>query len=425
MRKAILALPLLLTAMACAPSAAQNTPQEHGMTPQYGGVMQSASNPVPGGLYWYDVVAAGGGGHRTTLTPAFETLITFDFTKPDFQALAATGVIMPSLAESWKQVDAHTYEFNLRKGVKWHNGEPFSAEDVTWSIKQWAENIAPPDLRTLSKNMEKVEAPNPNTLRITLKEVDPDFLQELCDYNPKILSASVAKAAGNPTGDALRELYNKTAVGTGPFKVRNYDKTRGTELERFEDYWGGRPYLDGLRIIYRLDFSAQQAAFITGEMDWVTLADKVQYDTVKAAVPGAQKVSYIPAHDTGVEFNMKRKPWDDIRVRRAFHLAIDRQALDAAAGFGEGFIGAPMLVPSFTKAGWGIQPDEYLKLPGWRQPKEQDIAEAKRLLTEAGIQPGFNVAMKWRKGSTQPTVFAEPTASQLKTIGISAVSPSY
>src|SRR5207253_933850 len=82
-RKFLPAIAVAILGLACAPSAAQNTPQEAGMTAQYGGVMQSASNPVPGGLYWYDVVAAGGGGHRTTLTPVFETVVTYDFTKPD------------------------------------------------------------------------------------------------------------------------------------------------------------------------------------------------------------------------------------------------------------------------------------------------------------------------------------------------------
>src|SRR5205814_3334438 len=120
-------------------------------------------------------------------------------------------------------------------------------------------------LRTIARNIAKVEAPTPELLKITLKDIDPDFLQELCDYYPKILAAHVAKNAGNPTGDALRDLYNKTAVGTGPYKVRNFDKTRATELERFDDYWDGKPFMDGLRIIYRMDFAAQQAAFITGE----------------------------------------------------------------------------------------------------------------------------------------------------------------
>ncbi len=412
-------IPLILLAAACGP-ARQPEPvgNRDALQPQFGGIMQAASNPIPGGLYWYDLVAAGGGGHRTSLTPVFETLVTYVFEKPDFQALAAVGELAPSLAESWKQVDLKTYDFVLRKGVKWHDGEAFSVKDVTWSIQQWGQTIAPGDLRTLSKNMERVEAVGPDTLRIVLKQVDPGFLEALADYNPKILPAHIAENAGNPAGDALRELYNKTAVGTGPFKLRSFDKTRATELERFDGYWRGKPYLDGIRVIYRIDRSAQQAALIAGELDFVSLADRVQFDTVKASVPDVQKVSYIAPHNTGVEFNRLRKPWDDIRVRRALHLGLDRQVLHEAGSFGEGYIGAPLLVPSLTIAGWGMQQDEYLKLPGWRQPKAQDVAEAKRLLADAGIPPGYKVALKWRKGSTQPTVFAESFASQLKTIGL-------
>lgn len=426
--KAYSLLTVLLLALACAP-AAQPTESEMlmDMTPQSGGVLQAASNPVPAGLYWYDQVAAGGGGHRASLTPAFETLVAYVFEKPgdDFQAKGAAGVLTGGLAESWKLVDPKTYEFPLRKGVKWHDGEPFTARDVVWSMQQWGQNIAPRDLRTMSRNIERVEPQGADTIRVSLKNIDPDFLQLLADFNPKILPAHIAEKAGNPSGEALQELYNKTAIGTGPFKLRSFDKTRATELERFDDYWGGKPYLEGLRVIYRVERQAQQAAFIAGELDFINLSDKVQFDTVKHSVPGTQKVAYVAYHATGVEFNLRRKPWDDVRVRRAIHLGLDRQTLHASASFGEGFIGAPLLVPSFTMAGWGLQPDEYLKLPGWRQPKEQDIAEGKRLLAEAGIPPGYKVALKWRKGSTQPTVFAEPTASQLKTIGLDVTAPSF
>ena len=419
MKWRLIAPAALLLTLACGPAVQpQNTPAAADARPQYGGIMQAASNPIPNGLYWYDLVAAGGGGHRASITPAFETLTSYVFEKPDFQALAAVGEMAPGLAESWKQVDPKTYEFTLRKGVKWHDGETFSARDVIWSTQQWGQIFAPGDLRTMSKNLEKVEQAGPDTIRFVLKQVDPDFLQEMADYNMKILPGHLAEKAGNPTGDALRELYNKTAVGTGPFKLRTFDKTRFTELERFEGYWGGKPYMDGIRVIYRIERAAQQAALIAGELDFVSLADRVQYETVKASVPNVQKVSYVAPHNTGVEFNRLRKPWDDIRVRRAIHLGLDRQTLHEAGSFGEGYIGAPLLVPSFTMAGWGLQQDEYLKLPGWRQPKAQDVAEAKRLLAEAGLQPGYKITLKWRKGSTQPSVFAESFASQLKTIGL-------
>ncbi len=409
--------------LACAtpappPPGDQPAPQ---MEPQSGGVLQAASNPVPGGLYWFDQVAAGGGGHRAGLTPAFENLITYQFTKPgsDFQAGGSAGKLAPQLAESWKQTDPKTYEFTLRKGVKWHDGEEFSAKDVLWSIEQWGQPIAPGDNRTLARSFESVEAMGPSGVRMRLKNLDPEFLPQLADFNPKILPAHIAEKAGNPTGDALRELYNKTAVGTGPFKWRTFDRTKHMELERFDGYWGGRPYLEGFRIFYRIDRSAQQAGFIVGNLDFVTLADKVQYDTVAQSVPGTQKVVYVAYMNPGVVFNFRRKPWDDIRVRRAMHLAVDRQALESAVSFGEGFIGGPSpVIPSLTRVGVGMQPDEYLKLPGWRQPKEQDVAEAKRLLADAGYAGGLKTIIKYRQGSTGPTRLTEPVASQLKNIGL-------
>jgi peptide/nickel transport system substrate-binding protein len=145
----------------------------------------------------------------------------------------------------------------------------------------------------------------------------------------------------------------------------------------------------------------------------------VQFDTVNRAVPGTQKIAYVAYQNPGMVFNLRRKPWDDLRVRRAVHLAVDRQALEAAVSFGEGFIGAPSpIIPSMTQAGLGMQPDEYLRLPGWRQPKEQDLGEAKRLMAEAGLSGGLKTLIKYQQGSTGATRLAEPVASQLRSIGL-------
>ena len=81
----------------------------------------------------------------------------------------------------------------------------------------------------------------------------------------KILASHIAKKAGNPTGDALRELYEQNVVGTGPYKFRSFDSKKSLELERFESYWGGRPFLDGTRVLFGLDRSTQQAGVIARE----------------------------------------------------------------------------------------------------------------------------------------------------------------
>jgi ABC-type transport system substrate-binding protein len=157
-----------------------------------------------------------------------------------------------------------------------------------------------------------------------------------------------------------------------------------------------------------------------GEIDFASLNDKVQADTVMAQMPGATKLTYTADASPGLEFNLRRKPWDDVRVRRAINIGLDRQAVNNTAFFGEGNIGGPSpVVPSLVAQGWGMQPDEFMKLPGWRQPKDQDLAEAKRLLAEAGIPPGFKAVMKFKKGSGQPAAVSEPAANSLSSIGLS------
>ncbi len=87
-------------------------------------------------------------------------------------ALAVAGKLGPALAESWKQPDAKTYEFTLHKDAKWHDGEPFSSKDVTWSLKQWAEGAAGAGLKSLAANMDQGEARDANSVRIVLKNAD-------------------------------------------------------------------------------------------------------------------------------------------------------------------------------------------------------------------------------------------------------------
>jgi len=350
----------------------------------------------------------------------WDGLINWELITPetDYQAEAKYA---GALAESWTQPDARTFVFNLRRGVKWHDGAEFTSKDVIWSLARWGDRGSDRRLRTFVENMDTAEALGTHQVRVVMKQADPDRLAGLARPDHKILPAHIAEAAGNPTGDALRVLYEKNVVGTGPFKLRTFDRQRHLETERFEEYWARRPYLDGTRTVFGLERSGMQAAFIARELDFVSLDDRVQFETVKAVAAEAKKLTYVTGHNWGLQFNVQRKPFDDIRVRRAVHLAIDRQKLLDAVTFGEGMIaGPPPILPTLTKAGWGISQEDYMKLPGWRQPKEQDLAEAKRLLAEAGYPNGFKTAIYYRAGISHPTAQSEPVASQLKAIGIDA-----
>jgi len=174
---------VLVCALATACAGAQAPPQaqeEQQPAKQYGGVFQAASNAEPTGLYWFDGVS-GTGGHRTSLTPAFENLIWYQFTKQgdDVASRGIAGHLAPRLAESWSQVDPKTFRFTLRKGVKWHDGEPFTAKDVRWSLERWGDPPAGTDLKTIARNIESVDSPTPDTIQVRIKVPDAAFLSRL------------------------------------------------------------------------------------------------------------------------------------------------------------------------------------------------------------------------------------------------------
>jgi peptide/nickel transport system substrate-binding protein len=397
--------------LACAPTSAppsETTPGEK----QPGGIFVKAPQPILEGLYWYDRVYGGGSGQRSVLTDMTETLLSYVYTSPDKDYRTQIG---PNLAESWKQVDPRTYEFALRQGVKFHDGEEMTAKDVVFSYERMKEGASAQS--GVAKEVEKIEAAGPYIVRFTIRQVSPDFVELIGTDNAtsfRVLPALISERAGNATGDALKKLYEATPIGTGPFKFRSFTYNQVADLERFDGYWGGRPYLDGIRSVQRLERAAQTAAFVSGKVDFLSLTDRVQFDSIKQTVPDTKKVTYVLSNGVGLEFNINKKPFDDVRVRRAMHLGVDRDAMVQTVTFGEGTFLAPILTPEQTLGGMGLSQEDLRKMPGWRQPKEQDLTEAKRLLAEAGYPNGFKLNLKFQKGSNNPSVQTEPVAGLLQ-----------
>jgi len=413
----LLPVVLIILAAGCARAQGPETTtqvKDETMQPQSGGIFQAATRRMPTCLYWIANSCNSSAG-KSTYLPLFEGIIDYDYQKPG-EETRGVGKFAPRLAESWKQVDPKTYEFTLRQGAKWHDGVEFTAKDVLWSLGEWAKSYADGGLRSSAELFAKVESNGPYHVRITVKEQSPYFFESITYIEPRILPAHTAEKAGNPTGEALVKLYDENPIGTGPFKMRAFDKNTKVEMERFEGYWKHRPYLDGIRVLPLLDISTWQAAFATGKLDYMALDDKIQVEEVTRRVPGTTVLKYFIVQPGAVVFNVERKPFNDIKARRAIHLALDRQALNQNANFGEAFIGLAPMSPGHTIAGLGIPQDEYMKWPGYRQPKTDDVAEAKKLLTEAGLPPGSKIVLKHDRGSAGPSVHAEPVAGQLRSV---------
>jgi len=277
----------------------------------------------------------------------------------------------PSLAESWKvSPDGRVYEFTLRKGVKFHNGDPLTAEDVKFTFDRYKGTAS----NSLKERVEAVQVVDPQQVRIRLKTAWPDFLTFY-------LSASgagwiVPKKYIEKVGE---DGFKKAPVGAGPYKFASFQPGVELAFEAFDQYWRKSPNVK--RLVFKAipDEATRLAALKRGEIDIVysirgELAEELQRSpglTLKPVVIQAtQWVNFLDQWDP-------RSPWNDRRVRLAANLAVDRKAINQAVTLGHSRI-TNSIIPSSFDGYW--QPPQY--------PFDQ--AQAKKLLAEAGYANGFD-----------------------------------
>ena len=287
--------------------------------------------------------------------------------------------VVPDLAERWTMSpDGKTYVFHLRKGVKWHDGQPFSSADVkaTFDRVLGADFKSPKCGASLKPMVASVEAVDPNTVEFRLKFPAAPFI-------PSIASAWCRIAAKHILAKFPDLNQPEAQIGTGPFKFKKYERGSVIEWEKNPSYFvPGLPYLDGVKQFILVGGPTQLAAAKAGKVmlwdAWPPMR-KTQADELKNA-RGDEVDVYQASINTIflVYLNTKRPPFDNPDLRRAVHLALDRQDLVAKALEGAGVPCAlldPKLVGDFA-----LPLDEVNKIPGCRQPKDQDIADAKKLV---------------------------------------------
>lgn len=296
----------------------------------------------------------------------------------------ATGLrgIVPSLATRWDvSPDGKVYTFSLRDGVKFHDGTPFSSADV---VATFTRIISPPEgmasvFRDELAQVAAVEAIDPRTVRFTLKNAWSPFLEVLA--NPAMVVYS-QKAIGENNGD-LRKVM---APGTGPFVFKDHRVGEKWVFERNPNYWNpDLPYVDGLEMLHVAAWNDRGAAILTEQAH---LSFNVSPQTWEEGISrqgiGGSQLPCLNSHTVMV--NNQRKPFDDPRVRRAVHLAVSRQNMIKAISTQEpAFLSRWMPYAS----PFAMPTDQLEKQPGYRADKDADIAEARRLLAEAGHPDGF------------------------------------
>jgi peptide/nickel transport system substrate-binding protein len=300
--------------------------------------------------------------------------------------------VQPRLAESWKAIDATTWEFKLRKGVKFHDGSDFTADDVKFSIER----------------IPVVAGPNPTTIYVRrvkeTKIVDPHTIHIITDGPAPILPNDFirlfivsSKAAAGLTKESANEAFNtgKAATGTGPYKFVSWTPKGDLVMDRFDGYWGPKePWTRHVRKEIPND-AARVAQLKAGQLDLITRVpasdvatlkqdpkltvqtiDTVYVFNVEMDVRDAPPAGQITAKDGSA---LPKNPLQDVRVREAIDLAIDRKTLADIAMEGLGQPAYQMVTPSIFGFNKGLPDRKY------------DVAAAKKLLADAGFPNGFQM----------------------------------
>jgi peptide/nickel transport system substrate-binding protein len=333
-------------------------------------------------------------------TPGIGTPFVFLYALHDALLKPLPGHNMaPCLAESWREgPDGLTYEFKLREGLRFHNGDPFTAEDVKFSFHRYRGTAA----KLLHERVKAVDVLDPHRVRFVLHTPWPDFLSF---YATPATGAAwvVPKKHIEKVGE---DAFKKHPVGLGPY--RYVRMTPGVELvlEANEQYWRKKPSIKRVIIKGIPDRTTRLAMLKTGEADIAYLMIGLEAETVKAD-PKLRLAQVIPSAvwwlDFPEQWSKTKSPWQDRRVRLAANMAIDKQTVNQAERLGFSRL-TGSIIPSVMDFALRIEPHPY------------DPTHAKRLLADAGYPNGFDA------GDLTPvppfTSFGESIGNYLTAIGI-------
>src|SRR5881296_1720062 len=332
-------------------------------------------------------------------TPGIGTPFVFLYAMHDALMKPLPGNDMaPCLAESWKESpDGLVYEFKLRQGLKFHNGDPFTADDVKFSFHRYKGAAA----KLLHDRVKSVDVLDPLRVRFVLDKPWPDFL--LFYATPATGAAwIVPKKYIEKVGE---EGFRRQPVGLGPYRFVRQSPGVELVLEANDQYWRKKPSIKTVVFKGVPDRTTRLAMLKTGEADIGYLMVGVEAATIKAD-PKLRLVKVIPSATWWIEFPEQWKPtspWHDRRVRLAANLAIDKQSINDAERLGYSRL-TGSIIPSVLEFALRIEPYPY------------DLAQAKRLLAAAGYPSGFDA------GDLTPlppfTTMNEAIANSLAAAGI-------
>ena len=348
-----------------------------------------AKQPRRGGVLNY---AGGAAGSNDTQGRSFDPTIQTQWASKAYTLFyerllgydLRTYKVQPELAQKWEQPSETEYRFALQPGVKWHNkppanGRDLTVDDIVWSLERARTDDPKFYSRSLLALIDKIEAPDKSTVRITTKGPWASTLKALSVDNLAILCREVFEKYPKPTSaDGV--------VGTGAFMMMSEEDKVGADYARNPAYWrAGLPYLDAFRTRHFPDYQTAYSAFLAGQVDISLIPGSEVKKFIAQQGPGYAPAFYPDDTFRFIYPNTKRKPMDEPRVTHALRLLVDHDEFNTAwaeVQYGKGGYGS--IFPT-ALADWDLTSDEYRKQLEWKQPKDEAAKEAIALLNAAGF----------------------------------------
>jgi len=313
----------------------------------------------------------------------YDTLVDID---------SVSGEVVPQIAERWEQISDVSYRFFIRKGLKFHNGEDLTADDVKFSLDR---AIASAAVSYIVDFIKDVKVEDDYTVVVTTK----------APYAPALRNLAVPFAAIVPKDyvEANPDILKTKPVGSGPYKFVSWAQSDSCKLEAFDDYYAGAPKTKYLVMKVIPEAAQRTIALETGEVD-------LSYDILTSDLKRVRENEKLTLYEAPsltcfyISMNMRKKPFDNKLVRQAINYAIDRQLLVDTVNSGTGAPADAIIAPAVF---------------GYYSPGQYDYnpEKAKKLLAEAGYPNGFSCSL-WVNNNQTRVEMCQAIQEMLREVGI-------